>query len=103
MQKLHLAIDVYRGLGNINATRVDTVKKLASMLLHPFPKVRLAVGGGIGPMRGRRANANGQIRIAAAETLWILTQEEGLKRHDWSLPSKSLRPSVEEIKKAVCT
>jgi hypothetical protein len=39
-----------------------------------------------------------QIRITAAETLWILTHEEALKRHDWSLPAKSLKPAVEEIK-----
>jgi tubulin-specific chaperone D len=39
-----------------------------------------------------------QIRIAAAETLWFLTQEERLKRQDWSLPSKKLKPVVDEIK-----
>lgn len=41
MQKLHLALDVYRGLGDISATRADTLTKVASMLLHPFPKVCL--------------------------------------------------------------
>ena len=39
-----------------------------------------------------------QIRITAAETLWYLTHEGGLKRHDWSLPSKSLKPAVDDIK-----
>lgn len=39
MQKLHLALDVYRGLGSIPATRADTLSKVSSMLLHPFPKV----------------------------------------------------------------
>lgn len=39
MQKLHLALDVYRGLGEIESTRADTLAKLTSMLLHPFPKV----------------------------------------------------------------
>jgi hypothetical protein len=39
-----------------------------------------------------------QIRIAAAETLWFLTQEERLKRQDWSLPSKKLKPVVDDIK-----
>ncbi|KAH7398150.1 tubulin folding cofactor D C terminal-domain-containing protein [Pyrenochaeta sp. MPI-SDFR-AT-0127] len=76
MQKLHLALDVYRGLGVIPATRADTVAKVMSMLLHPFPK----------------------IRIAAAETLWFLTREQSLKLQDWSLPSKSLKPAMEEIK-----
>ncbi|KNG51573.1 beta-tubulin cofactor d [Stemphylium lycopersici] len=76
MQKLHLALDIYRGLGAIPVTRADTLTKVSNMLLHPFPK----------------------IRITAAETLWFLTQEDGLKRHDWSLPSKSLKPAVDGIK-----
>ncbi|KAF2682125.1 hypothetical protein K458DRAFT_342479 [Lentithecium fluviatile CBS 122367] len=79
MQKLHLALDVYRGLGTIPATRADTITKVTSMLLHPFPK----------------------IRITAAETLWMLTKEEGLKRQDWSLPSKILRPIVDGLKDSV--
>ncbi|KAF2631119.1 beta-tubulin cofactor d [Macroventuria anomochaeta] len=77
IQKLHLALDVYRGLGTIPATRADTLAKVTSMLLHPFPK----------------------IRITAAETLWMLTQEDSLKLQDWSLPSKSLKPAVDSIKK----
>ena len=39
MQKLHLALDVYRGLAVMPATRADTLAKVTSMLLHPFPKV----------------------------------------------------------------
>ncbi|KAH6614108.1 tubulin folding cofactor D C terminal-domain-containing protein [Boeremia exigua] len=76
IQKLHLALDVYRGLGTIPAARTDTLAKVTSMLLHPFPK----------------------IRITAAETLWILTQDDGLKLQDWSLPSKSLQSVVDGIK-----
>ncbi|KAL5390525.1 hypothetical protein DPSP01_001601 [Paraphaeosphaeria sporulosa] len=79
MQKLQLALDVYRGLGTIATTRADTITKLNSMLLHPFPK----------------------IRIAAAETLWLVVGEESLKRQDWSLPSKSLKPIVSNIKSAL--
>ncbi|KAL6710289.1 hypothetical protein ACN47E_009235 [Coniothyrium glycines] len=79
MQKLHLALDVYRGLGAIPSTRADTLAKVVGMLVHPFPK----------------------IRITAAETLWLLTAEDGLKRHDWTLPPKSLKPAMDEIKAAV--
>ncbi|KAG9202936.1 hypothetical protein G6514_003717 [Epicoccum nigrum] len=43
VQKLHLALDVYRGLGTIPATRVDTLTKVSSMLLHPFPKVLIVL------------------------------------------------------------
>jgi hypothetical protein len=39
IQKLHLALDVYRGLGTIPATADDTLTKVVNMLLHPFPKV----------------------------------------------------------------
>ncbi|XP_014557319.1 hypothetical protein COCVIDRAFT_97412 [Bipolaris victoriae FI3] len=79
VHKLHLALDMYRGLGSVPVTREETLRKVTSMLLHPFPK----------------------IRVTAAETLWFLTGEEGLKRHDWSLPSKSLKPAVDGIRAAV--
>jgi hypothetical protein len=39
MLKLHLALDIYRGLGAIPTTYSDTLTKVANMLLHPFPKV----------------------------------------------------------------
>lgn len=38
MQKLYLALDVYRGLTDVPAISKDVRTKLASMLLHPFPK-----------------------------------------------------------------
>ncbi|KAF1956014.1 hypothetical protein CC80DRAFT_83737 [Byssothecium circinans] len=76
MPKLHLALDIYRGLGTMPSTQVDTITKVTSMLLHPFPK----------------------IRIAAAETLWMLTKEEGLKRQDWSAAPKSLKHAVDGIR-----
>jgi hypothetical protein len=92
MQKLHLALDVYRGLGVMPATRADTLAKVTSMLLHPFPKVCVST------KEAECVLMVEQIRITAAETLWFLTHEEGLKRHDWSLPSKSLKPAVDGIK-----
>lgn len=76
LHKLHIALDVYRGLANIPTIRKDVIAKVASMLLHPFPK----------------------IRIAAAETLWITTGDEDLKLHDWSQPAKNLKATVESIK-----
>ncbi|KAK5015556.1 hypothetical protein LTR60_002820, partial [Cryomyces antarcticus] len=41
--KLLAAINVYRGLTEIEVVRGSALTKLASMLLHPFPKVRAAV------------------------------------------------------------
>jgi hypothetical protein len=92
MQKLHLALDIYRGLGLIPATRADTLAKVTSMLLHPFPKVCLLVERDVYVLIVE------QVRMQAAETLWFLTHEDGLKRHDWSLPSKSLKPAVDGIR-----
>ncbi len=42
-----------------------------------------------------------QIRLTAAETLWLLTREERLKRQDWSLPPKILKGAVEGIKASI--
>lgn len=39
MQKLLLSLDVYRGLANIGSIRTLVLTKVASLLLHPFPKV----------------------------------------------------------------
>ncbi|OCK83592.1 hypothetical protein K432DRAFT_440727 [Lepidopterella palustris CBS 459.81] len=77
IHKLHIALEVYRGLAEVDATRTDVISKVASMLLHPFPK----------------------IRISAAETLWIITENEDLKLRDWSQPPKNLKVIVEDIKK----
>jgi len=38
-----------------------------------------------------------QIRIAAAETLFIVTADARLKPYDWSRAPKDLKPVVEEI------
>ncbi|KAK7510960.1 tubulin folding cofactor D C terminal-domain-containing protein [Phyllosticta citriasiana] len=74
--KLHLALDAYRGLVSVPAIRPEVMKKLLSMLLHPFPK----------------------IRVSAAETLFIITANEGLKHHDWSQSPQTLKPVAEEFK-----
>jgi hypothetical protein len=39
IQKLSFALDVYRGLAEVDAIRKDVLTKVSSMLLHPFPKV----------------------------------------------------------------
>ncbi|KAK7538299.1 tubulin folding cofactor D C terminal-domain-containing protein [Phyllosticta citribraziliensis] len=76
--KLHLALDAYRGLATVPAIRPDVMTKLSSMLLHAFPK----------------------IRVSAAETLFIITTNDGLKHCDWSQSAKTLKPMAEEFKRA---
>lgn len=39
MHKLHIALDVYRGIAEVEAVRPEVLKKVSSMLLHPYPKV----------------------------------------------------------------
>ncbi len=39
ISKLIAALNVYRGLAEVQVVRVDVLLKLANMLLHPFPKV----------------------------------------------------------------
>ncbi|GAB7343292.1 hypothetical protein MBLNU457_1346t1 [Dothideomycetes sp. NU457] len=60
--KLVAAVDVYRGLGTVDAIREDVVKKLMGMA---------------------RTNPYSQVRMAAVEALWCLTSDEALKEGDW--------------------
>lgn len=43
MQKLHMALDMYRNLADIQTIRKEVIDKVISMLLHPFPKVRNSI------------------------------------------------------------
>ena len=51
------ALDVYLGLAYVPAVRGEVIKKVRSMLKHPFPKVR----------------------SRAVDILWMITEEEELK------------------------
>ena len=80
MQKLHLALDVYRGLAGIAVIRKEVAKKVISMLLHPFPN----------------------IRVAAAQTLFIVTNgNANVKALDWGQTLRALKPTVEELRAQV--
>ncbi|KAK6533291.1 hypothetical protein TWF694_002244 [Orbilia ellipsospora] len=82
--KLTGAVKIYNGLASIKATRAPAVKKLVSMLLHPFPKIRSTV----------------------AETLYLIISLEGdqeeaeilLADTNWGDQPKELRPIVDQIK-----
>jgi len=79
IQKLIIVCDIYRGLADVQAIRSDVLTKVVSMLLHPFPKVR----------------------VAAAETMYVLCHTQELKLHDWTQSPKGLKEAVEKIKKTV--
>ncbi|KAF2658782.1 hypothetical protein K491DRAFT_766476 [Lophiostoma macrostomum CBS 122681] len=76
MQKLLLALDVYRGLVRAPSTKRDTLVKMTSMLLHPFPRVR----------------------EAAATQLYMVTYDDNLRNQVWTKPTKELKSVVELIK-----
>ncbi|KAB8342714.1 hypothetical protein FH972_022314 [Carpinus fangiana] len=79
IQKLVVAVDVYRGLAQVPQIRVDVLNKLTGMLMHPFPTVRLAV----------------------AETLWIVTGDEVLKPLNFSKTQG--KGFVESLKGRLCS
>jgi tubulin-specific chaperone D len=95
IQKLQLAIDVYRGLAEVEATRKDVLAKLCNMLLHPFPKVCII------KKCKEYLLMIFQIRVATAETLFVVTHITSLKNYDWSHEAKSLKPAAAEVKKQV--
>ncbi|KAK6333549.1 hypothetical protein TWF718_011357 [Orbilia javanica] len=82
--KLSGAVKIYNGLASIKSTRTPSVKKLVSMLLHPFPKIRTEV----------------------SETLYLIISLEGdqeeaevlLMETNWVDQPKELKATVEEIK-----
>jgi hypothetical protein len=71
-RKLLAAIDVYRGLVTVPSIRDLVLKKLKSMLLHHYPTVR----------------------VAAAESLLLITENSKLKEVDWTEPVASLKDIV---------
>jgi len=74
--KIQAAVHIYRGLVDVEAVRVEVLKKLCSMLkTNPYPVVRVCV----------------------AETLWVVTKDEALKAQDWTRPSSENGVIVEQV------
>jgi tubulin-specific chaperone D len=71
-RKLLAAIDVYRGLVTVPDVRELVLKKLKSMLLHHYPTVR----------------------VAAAESMFLITENDKLKECDWTEPVARLKEVV---------
>jgi len=75
--KLQAAINVYAGLAHVPSIMDKVLLKLSSMLLHPYPKVR----------------------IAAAEVLYTLTNDDDvLAGMDWTREPKTLKDNVSNFK-----
>lgn len=80
MPKLLVAVDVYRGLAEVPEIRNEVITKLANMLMHPFPRIRVAV----------------------AETLWVVTADQALKPIRFTESPQGKR-FVEEFKAKHCS
>ncbi|KAL1967896.1 hypothetical protein VTN77DRAFT_2313 [Rasamsonia byssochlamydoides] len=74
--RLEAAIRVYAALSRVASIRMDVLKKLTSMLLHPYPKIRTVV----------------------ADCLFMETQSRIVKMEDWSAQPKQLKNTVEKVK-----
>ncbi|CAK1358262.1 unnamed protein product [Cercospora beticola] len=74
--KILAAVHVYTGLADVPAIRMETMKKLLSMLkTNPYPHVRIAV----------------------AEALYAITADEALLKCDWARPAKENAHAVETL------
>ncbi|EWC48689.1 hypothetical protein DRE_01911 [Drechslerella stenobrocha 248] len=85
--KLAGAIKIYNGLASVQSVRTLSIKKLVSMLLHPFPKIRTTV----------------------SETLYLIISLEGdqeeaellLTETNWADQPKELKGVVDEVRTAL--
>ncbi|KAL1955206.1 hypothetical protein VTO42DRAFT_8918 [Malbranchea cinnamomea] len=74
--RIDAAIRLYASLRRIESIRGVVTKKLTSLLLHPYPKVR----------------------IIAAENLFVETGVNELKIENWTTALNDLKPTVEKIR-----
>ncbi|KAI9731387.1 MAG: hypothetical protein M1834_005293 [Cirrosporium novae-zelandiae] len=79
IQKLETAPKIYIHLLEIPSIKDEAMKKLVSMLLHPFPGVR----------------------NAAADALSMVCEEEQLKKTNWSMQPKILKETVDGLRKGL--
>lgn len=79
LPKIFAAVQAYRGLADVPSLRREVVKKLMSMLrTNPYPLVRIAV----------------------AETLFVVTSDERLMGRDWAAPVPRNRDVLMEVERS---
>ncbi|KAJ9208854.1 hypothetical protein DTO021D3_71 [Paecilomyces variotii] len=76
MARLEAAIKVYASLSRMEHLKTDVMKKLTSMLLHPYPKIRASV----------------------ADYLFMETGSSLIKTEDWTMQPKQLKSNVEKLR-----
>ncbi|THC97944.1 hypothetical protein EYZ11_002581 [Aspergillus tanneri] len=78
--RLEAAIGVYAPLSRLEPLRLDVLKKMTGMLLHPFPRVRNSI----------------------AEALFMETGLDVVKLEDWTRPPKELKGLVDDLLRGLC-
>lgn len=107
--RLEAAVNVYTALSKEDSLRVETLKKLTAMLLHPYPRVSLAkLFSPFDFVPCPRSYLYSkltivfvytiQIRIPASDSLYMITQSTLIKDENWTAPPKELKPTVEQLR-----
>lgn len=93
MRKLEPAIRIYAGCSKTERVRTRALKMLSQMLLHRFPKVSNPIDCTLS------MNADEcQIRNAAADEMYINSEDGELLGVDWSKPVNELKSIVHEMR-----
>lgn len=95
--RLDGAIKVYAALSRAPELRTDILKKLTTMLLHPYPKVNPHTPL-LQETRDETNSFDVQIRIAVSDSLFMTSSSDLVKDEDWTAPPKELRGAVEKLR-----
>ncbi|PGH27004.1 hypothetical protein AJ80_01388 [Polytolypa hystricis UAMH7299] len=79
MPRIEAAIKIYSILWRVLSLRNEVTKKMMSMLLHPYPKIRTLV----------------------SDSLFIETGADEMKKEDWSTQPKELKGTVENLRRTL--
>ncbi|QKX58538.1 uncharacterized protein TRUGW13939_05663 [Talaromyces rugulosus] len=74
--RMETAVKIYSALSRIPTLQVEVFKKMTSMLLHPYPKVRIAV----------------------SDSLYTETKSDLIRDEDWTAPPKQFKITVERLR-----
>ncbi|KAK2858509.1 hypothetical protein FQN49_004661 [Arthroderma sp. PD_2] len=77
--RIEAALRVYYCLHSYDTMRKDVVSKMANMLLHPYPK----------------------IRVLASQCLFVQTKHDSMRTQDWVRPPKQLKPVVDNLRQVI--
>jgi hypothetical protein len=98
LQKVEAAMQVYCSLTTVPGTKMRALDRLTRLLLHRYPKVRLA---SFDSPFNTSAKLNVQVRNAAADGLFLYTSVEDIIDLDWTKSAAELKPVVKTLRKTL--